>query len=260
MKTILVPFRDDPTAQTALDLACRAATARGASIEGLFIQTAPLVYASEGIAIGGYVTQLADEEVRRGDEARTRFVERVRANGVAFAKDGDESADGARASWRQIDGLGEQIVGEYGRVFDLIAIGRETDESSPDWNVLCEATLFESGRLLLLAPPSLPPTFGERVAVLWNGSTETARTVGGGDAAPRNGPGSGGLRGRRGSRAGADRGPGRARCLATNGIDARTHVTALDGRAPVRRCSRTRWRPSPTCSSRAPTRRAVCVR
>ena len=231
MKTILVPFRDDATAQAALDLACRAATARGAAIEGLFIQTAPLVYASEGIAIGGYVTQLADEEVRRGDEARARFVERVRANGVAFLDEGDESQEGARAFWRQIDGLGEQIVGEYGRVFDLIAIGRETEESSPDWNVLCEAALFESGRLLLLAPPSLPPTFGERIAVLWNGSTETARTLG--VAMPL-------LEAAREVVVCAVEGvqvPGPnldqvAHCLAANHIRVSTHVTALDGRAP----------------------------
>ena len=231
MKTILVPFRDDATAQAALDLACLTAGARGACIEGLFIQTAPLVYASEGIAIGGYVTQLADEELRRGDDARARFVERVRANGVEFLEEGEESAEGARAIWRQIDGLGEQIVGEYGRVFDLIAIGRETDDSSPDWNVLCEAALFESGRLLFLAPPSLPSTFGERIAILWNGSTETARTLGAAmplllaagevvvcavEGVHVPGPDVDQV----------------ARCLAANGIRARTHVTALDGRSP----------------------------
>ena len=231
MKTILVPFRDDATAQSALDLACRAATTRGARIEGLFIQTAPLVYASEGIAIGGYVTQLADEEVRRGDEARARFVERVRANGVAFLEEGEAAKEGARASWRQIDGLGEQIVGEYGRVFDLIAIGRETEESSPDWNVLCEAALFESGRLLLLAPPDLPPSFGDRIAILWNGSTETARTLG--VAMPL-------LESATEVVVCAVEGvhvPGPnvdqvAQCLAANGISVSTHVTALDGRAP----------------------------
>ena len=232
MKTILVPFRDDATAQAALDLACRAAAARGACIEGLFIQTAPLVYASEGIAIGGYVTQLADEELRRGDDARARFVERVRANGVDFLEEGgEESAEGARAVWRQIDGLGEQIVGEYGRVFDLIAIGRETEESSPDWNVLCEAALFESGRLLFLAPPSLSPTFAERIAVLWNGSTETARTLA--QAMPL-------LQTAREVVVCGVEGvnvPGPdveqiARCLAANRITASTHVTALDGRAP----------------------------
>ena len=231
MKTILVPFRDDATALAALDLACQAAAARGACIEGLFIQTAPLVYASEGIAIGGYVTQLADEELRRGDEARARFVERVRANGIEFFDEGEAPAEGARAIWRQIDGLGEQIVGEYGRVFDLIAIGRETDESSPDWNVLCEAALFESGRLLFLAPPSLPATFGERVAVLWNGSTETARTLGA--ALPL-------LQAAGETVVCAVEGvhvPGPdvdqvTRRLAVNGVRARTHVTALDGRPP----------------------------
>ena len=94
MKTILVPFRDDATAQAALDLACRAAAARGACIEGLFIQTAPLVYASEGIAIGGYVTQLADEELRRGDDARARFVERVQANGIEFLEEREKGEEG----------------------------------------------------------------------------------------------------------------------------------------------------------------------
>ena len=233
MKTILVPFRDDATAQAALDLACRVSLARGARIEGLFIQTAPLVYASEGIAIGGYVTQLADEEQRRGDEARTRFVERVRANGVDFVEEDRDEPDaaGARAVWRQIDGLGEQIVGEYGRVFDLIAIGRETDESSPDWNVLCEAALFESGRLLLLAPPSLPATFGERVAVLWNGSTETARTVGA--AMPLlEAAGEVVVCGVEGVHVPGPDVDQVVRGLTANGIRARAHVTSLGGRPP----------------------------
>ena len=231
MKTILVPFRDDATAQAALDLACRAAAARGACIEGLFIQTAPLVYASEGIAIGGYVTQLADEELRRGEDARARFVERVRANGIEFLEEGEGAAEGARAIWRQVDGLGEQIVGEYGRVFDLIAIGRETEESSPDWNVLCEAALFESGRLLFLAPPSLPATFGERVAVLWNGSTETARTLGA--ALPLlQAAGEAVVCAVEGVHVPGPDVDQAARCLAANGVRVRTHVTTLDGRPP----------------------------
>ena len=233
MNTILVPFRDDATALAALDLACRVSLARGAYLEGLFIQTAPLVYASEGIAIGGYVAQIADEEQRRGDDARARFVERVRGHGIELVEEGggEPAAGGARAAWRQIDGLGEQIVGEYGRVFDLIALGRETDESSSDWSVLCEAALFESGRLLLLAPPSAPATFGERIAVLWNGSTETARTVGaampllqaakevvvcGVEGVQVPGPSVDQV----------------ARCLAENGIGARIHLTALEGRPP----------------------------
>lgn len=234
MKTILVPFRVDPTAEAALDLACRAALAHGSCIEGLFIQSAPLVYASEGIAIGGYVTQLEEDETRRESEARTRFTEQVRAHGIEFQEQAPEARgpdnESACAVWTQIDGIGEQIIGEYGRVFDLIAIGRETEESSPDWNVLSEAALFESGRLLLLAPPTLPPTFGERIAVIWNGSTETAHTLSA--ALPL-------LTAANEVVVCAVRGvhvPGPsaeqvARYLNLNGARARTHITGLDNRA-----------------------------
>jgi hypothetical protein len=40
-----------------------------------------------------------------------------------------------------------------------------------------EAALFESGRPVLLVPPSSPGSIGETIVIAWNGSTETARTV-----------------------------------------------------------------------------------
>jgi nucleotide-binding universal stress UspA family protein len=40
-----------------------------------------------------------------------------------------------------------------------------------------EAALFESGRPVLLIPPSAPGSVGETIVIAWNGSTETARTV-----------------------------------------------------------------------------------
>ena len=178
MKTILVPFRDDETARASVAAAVRAAKLFGSYVEGLFIQTPPLVYASEGIAIGGYVTQLADEEQRRAEEAKELFKALMAEGAVAFDEAGPSGGlTEARAGWRQVDGLSEQIVGEYGRLFDLVVIGRETKNSSPDWSVMCESALFDSGRLMLLAPPTLPETMGKRIAILWNGSTETAHTI-----------------------------------------------------------------------------------
>jgi nucleotide-binding universal stress UspA family protein len=176
MKTILVPFRDDDTAHAAVTTACAVARIFSSHIEGLFIQTPPLVYASEGIAIGGYVTQLADEEKRRADDAQAQFRELMEGQSIAFG-DGEPDGAAAHATWRQVDGLSEQIVGEYGRLFDLIAIGRETKGSSPDWSVMCESALFDSGRLVLLAPPTLGQTIGTKIGILWNGSTESARTI-----------------------------------------------------------------------------------
>jgi nucleotide-binding universal stress UspA family protein len=40
-----------------------------------------------------------------------------------------------------------------------------------------EAALFESGRPVLIAPPTPPDKLGDVVVVAWNGSTETARTI-----------------------------------------------------------------------------------
>jgi nucleotide-binding universal stress UspA family protein len=43
--------------------------------------------------------------------------------------------------------------------------------------VTLEAALFESGRPILVAPPTPPPTLGETIVIAWNGSTETTRAI-----------------------------------------------------------------------------------
>jgi len=40
-----------------------------------------------------------------------------------------------------------------------------------------ETILFDSGRPVLVAPPSPPARIGETIVIAWNASTETARTV-----------------------------------------------------------------------------------
>jgi nucleotide-binding universal stress UspA family protein len=40
-----------------------------------------------------------------------------------------------------------------------------------------ESALFDSGRPVLMAPPSAPATLGETVLIHWNASTETARCM-----------------------------------------------------------------------------------
>ena len=176
MKTILVPFRSDEVAKVAVEASCQIAQRFGGHVEGLFIQAPPLVYASEGIAIGGYVTQLADEERRRADEAESQFKCLIEEHGIPL-QGLNATTEGPSAHWLQMDGLSEQIIGEHGRLFDLIVVGRETKKASPDWGGICEAALFESGRLVFLASPKLPESVGENIVICWNGSTETARTI-----------------------------------------------------------------------------------
>jgi nucleotide-binding universal stress UspA family protein len=69
-------------------------------------------------------------------------------------------------------------VGAYGRVFDLTIVGRPGSDSHDPRQLTLEAALFDSGRPIVVAPPQPPKSIGEVIAVAWNASTETARTVG----------------------------------------------------------------------------------
>jgi nucleotide-binding universal stress UspA family protein len=78
-------------------------------------------------------------------------------------------------AWVQPSGESDTFVGSYGRVFDLIVLGRPGRAPQEPRMAPLEAALFESGRPVLIAPPGPPKTLGRKVLVAWNGSTEQAR-------------------------------------------------------------------------------------
>ena len=80
-------------------------------------------------------------------------------------------------SWNENEASGIGLFGQRGRVFDLIVVGRPTPGAlTPAMNTL-ETVLFESGRPVLIAPPTITPKIINHIAIAWNGSTETARTI-----------------------------------------------------------------------------------
>ena len=177
MKTVLVPFYDDDAAQAALDTALTMAASFGSYVEGLFVMRPPQIIDGEGIALAGsYLNQLKEEGRRLADRAAARFQSSLAARQIEQA---DVNADsrGVSAGWREMDGLEGQVVGDYGRLFDLIVIGRDFGQPWLDWNVMCESALFETGRPVMVAAGSVPEKIGDRVLIAWNQSTETARTI-----------------------------------------------------------------------------------
>jgi len=181
MKTILLPFFDDQPAQAALDTACRVARRFASHVEGLFILRPPQIFDGEGIALAGsYLTQIKEEGRRLAESAERRFEREMGARqipitGLHGSMEG--SIEGPTAGWGEIDGLEGQVIGDYGRLFNLIVIGRGYGQPWIDWNVASEAALFESGRPLLVTASEVPEHIGEQVVVAWNGSTETARAT-----------------------------------------------------------------------------------
>lgn len=179
MKTILLPFHDDDIDQAALETALLVAGRFGSYLEGLFVWQPPQIIAGagEGITLyGDYVTQIAAEGRQLAQQARRRFTRIMESRDIPFQQPVTE-ADRPNAGWYEGEGLEDRVVGDYGRVFDLLVVGRSGKPASGDWTATCEAALFESGRPIILAPPQSPTRLGEKIMIAWNGSTETARTI-----------------------------------------------------------------------------------
>ena len=62
-------------------------------------------------------------------------------------------------------------------IHDLIVVGRNADQTQTDWKFTCESALIESGRPVVIAADRVPEHIGRKVLIIWNGSTETARTI-----------------------------------------------------------------------------------
>ncbi len=177
MRTILLPYHDDDASQIAAETAFQFAERFGSHIEGLFVHRPPQIIAGEGITIpADYVTQLADDGRAHAENARARFDRTMKDHGVPFLSL-EERSETVTAGWREVEGLEGEIVGEYGRLFDIITLGRTSQPATADWNVMCEAALFDSGRPVLLCPAAPPEHIGANIVIMWNGSGETARCI-----------------------------------------------------------------------------------
>ena len=177
MKTILLPFYDDQVAESALHQSCLLARRFDSHVEGLFVMRPPQIIEAEGIALAGaYITQLKEEWRRRANAARERFSDLVATHGIPM-RPVSEAGSGPSAQWCEVEGPEGQVIGDHGRLFDLIVIARTTEQALIDWQVMCEAAFFESGRPTLIAAPEIPRIIGSKALIHWNGSTEAARTV-----------------------------------------------------------------------------------
>ena len=179
MRTLLTVIADGtatPVLETAL-LAARKFDGKIIGLNALTTEYAVVFGGEMGFSVSSEVDRTLEREGQeRRDQARALFENFMRRNSVPVSNDESAPPQGVTAEWREESGRQNAVVGSLGRVFDLIVVERPQKLAS-----LAEATLedalFESGRPVLMAPPSSPRTIGERIVIAWNGSTETARTV-----------------------------------------------------------------------------------
>jgi nucleotide-binding universal stress UspA family protein len=178
MKNLLAVIGDG-NAGPVLDAALMVARRFNSHIVGLHSLTTEyaVVFGGEmGFSISSEVDRTLEREGHdRRDQARRLFRDFMNANGVPIGPVPPDH-NGPSASWREEDGRQNAVVGMSGRVYDLILV-EQPEKLASIAEATLEDALFESGRPVMMVPKLGAPTLGERVAIAWNGSTETALTV-----------------------------------------------------------------------------------
>ena len=183
MKAILVPVEHHAAAEFPLRLAAKVAGLFGSVIETFALQRPPLGVASWDPASVAIMNEIEWDHGKVSIEAR-HLVERVMEECgipesttlVAAEEKVGAHASGASWRWNEEPMASDSFLGSFARAFDLTVVSQPGSRGASIATL--EAALFDSGGPILIAPPRDVSQFGETIVIAWNGSSETARTIG----------------------------------------------------------------------------------
>jgi nucleotide-binding universal stress UspA family protein len=174
MKTILVPTEDDDAMSSALETALILARRCDSYIEGFALRSKVTEFTAAAM-MGAVVVQTHYREIARAEmQARTIFDSFMQKHSVPRST---ATTDTPSFGWLENAPAGDAFVGSYARVFDVIVMSRSNKNTIDLHNQAINSGLLESGRPIVLAPPSPPDQIGTNVLIAWNRSTEQARAT-----------------------------------------------------------------------------------
>ena len=172
-RTILVPIEQHDLMNSTLETALLLARKFDSYIEGFALRVAiPAAYATVDVGTVA-IPQLEQDIAENAQRSQSLFESFMQEHGVPCG--GHTAA--LSSKWLEDTPEGDHFVGSYGRVFDVIVLGRPGRDPKGSRMTTLEAALFESGRPVLIAPPSPRPQMGTNVLIAWNCSTEQARAT-----------------------------------------------------------------------------------
>lgn len=174
MKSILVPVEDHDQMTEVFDTALLLGRLFDSYIEGIALGPDLAEIVAADFSMSGVIF---DDRTRRDflRQARDTFESFMALHQIPRRSD---TAKDLSFGWTGDTLVSPNSFGEYGRVFDVLVAGRPGTASNEPHRSTLEGALFESGRPVLIAPPKAPPTLGTVIVIVWNGSTETARSIG----------------------------------------------------------------------------------
>jgi nucleotide-binding universal stress UspA family protein len=174
MKTILVPMEPHDGMKAALETALVLARKCDSYIEGFPLRFGISEFVAVDPAGSIPLESYRQESLEEAAQARKLFEGFMQERNIP-------RSSGAKAGlsfgWLDDAPEGEGFVGSYGRVFDITVLSRPDSNTIGLHNRAIESGLFESGRPILLSPPSPPRDIGTNIMVHWNSSTEQSRAT-----------------------------------------------------------------------------------
>ena len=181
IKTILLPLSGLPGRGQWLDSVVKIARELDAHVEVLHVAMDPrdsVAYVGEGMtsAMIGDVMAVAEREAdERKEQAQTVFDETCARNDLKISD--QPSAGTPTAHFSLVTGREEDVMASRGRLTDLIIARRPEEGEEVTFSVTLEAALLDTGRPVLVVPPSDPMNFGSTIAIYWNGSPEAGKAI-----------------------------------------------------------------------------------
>jgi nucleotide-binding universal stress UspA family protein len=174
MKTILVPTEKSELMGSTLETALLFAKRFESYIEGFAMRAAISDFVAADLIVADAWAVAESRDAELAQEARARFETFMQTREVPRA---GPDRTGLCYGWTEAGDSRDAFVGSHGRVFDCSVFGRPGSYPAGASMAAVEAALFESGRPILIAPPTPPTKLGDNIVIAWNRSTETARVV-----------------------------------------------------------------------------------
>jgi len=176
MKTVLVPLLGSDNTATLLSAAAAVGKQFDSLIEGFCFK--PTYLATAYFEAGSPAIDERFEQEYRAQAAslRDRFFDRLEAEGISKIGGPTKPGQGG-ARWVDQVESGYGYITYRARLFDLVIVSGGAPTEDHFASGVFEAALFETGRPVLVMPPSEIRELGSNVVIVWNGSDESVRAL-----------------------------------------------------------------------------------
>jgi len=182
--TVLALVTDEGESESTLKTAVAIGQKLEAYVEALHVRTEPesvIPVVAEGLSaksvhvlLEGARASTAD----RAERAHRLFQDVALEMSLSLTKvDAELEVGRFSTAWCETTGIESREIVRRGRLFDLTVLARPHNGYDQTSSTALTAALFETGRPVLIAPPGVPATVGQRLMLAWNDTREAAEAV-----------------------------------------------------------------------------------